>query len=228
MSFSGGLVGTIVSSLTKGTTPALTGAIQNPGSFAIKNTLTTAVRDTGRASLQSGLNYTLPQISGALPKSLQSGIASQISGAATKGGLGLSSNTFATALPSFAPGFLGSSGGVGGILGMAGPMGRQPSLPGVTDSLEPADYGGRNYTLQEVVFSVVPYRTAATTTTSPQTSPSIDLSQAFNSNKIDTFPGIAYAKKDLNFAAQNSELAKAAGSYSFPSATQVKSFPVSW
>ena len=106
MKFQGGFVGTVVGSLTNNITPALSGALQNPGSYAVKDTLTYAVKDVAGLSLQAGQNYALTQISSALPKSLQSGLAGEMSNAFIKAGLDVATNTFAKALPKPVQGLL--------------------------------------------------------------------------------------------------------------------------
>lgn len=213
MSFSGGFVGTVVGSLTNNITPALDGIISNPGSFAVSDTISYAVKDVANLSLQAGQNYALTQISSALPTSLQSDIAGQISNAAINAGINLATNAFANALTSQitdAPGI----GGGSGITGTVGPSGQQPGLAGVTDSLPPADYGGNSYTLTEVVFTIVPYKTGASDAGGPQTSPIIPLSEAFNGNALPSFPGANALKTATNAFAQSGGGGDLSGAFS--------------
>lgn len=207
MTFSGGFVPTIVSSLVDTTVPALTGAITNPGSFAISPFLNSAVSNVGNTLLTGGRNYALSQISNVLPPSLQNGVVNQLVNTAINAGLDSVASTFVNAIPGLGS-FIPNLGNITSLTGTTGPQGRQPGLAGLTDSLPPADYGGLAYTLKEVVFTITPYQTGASTAVGPQTSPMMDLTQVFNSDVLPSFPGSAALKNAVNFDAQFSPISK--------------------
>lgn len=184
----GGLVDSVVASVGN----QVAGSIQNIGSgrnasFSINSVLGGAVQNASGYALNQGQNYLLSQLGSGISNSQSSALANAVTTQIASAGINAAIGFVSQAIPN--P-FLGGSNVTTAGLGAQAARGSISIPDSIVSQMEAADYGGSTYTLNDIVFTLVPANAGAQTQQQPQTSPSLPLNVGFDAAAAKSLPSM--------------------------------------
>jgi hypothetical protein len=184
----GGLVDSIVSGIGNQATSAIQGigSGQN-ASFSINSILGNTIQSTSGYALNQGQNYLLSQISSGLGNSQNNAIVNAIATQVATAGVNQAIGFISQAIPN--P-FLGPSSVTTAGLGAQAARSTISIPDSVASQLEQADYGGSTYTLEDIVFTLVPANAGAQTQQPPQTAPTTSWDVGFDPKAAASIPAV--------------------------------------
>lgn len=187
-SISGGLIDSVVAGIGN----SVTQTIQNTGSganasFSINSVLGTAIESTTGYALNAGQNYLLSQLGSSLTNSEQGAMANAVITQVASAGID-QALSFASSIISNP--FTGPSSVTTAGLGAQAARGSKSISDSVASKLEAADYGGISYTLEDIVFTLVPSNAGAQTSPMGQSSPTIPWNVGFDENAAKSLPPV--------------------------------------
>jgi hypothetical protein len=194
-SVSGGLVDSVVAGLGNDSSFQLANVLSGQSaSFSVNSILAGAVTSASGYGLNQGENYLLNQISSLVPPSLNNGLTNAVVTQVASVGIQAAS------------GFIQQ--GVQNLLGLnqapnvttAG-LAQQSSRSTISipDSVVQSlpEMAGSSYTLEDIVFTLVPANAGAQTAPQVQSKPTVDLGTAFNPDVNLSTPGIDKLKSSF-------------------------------
>ena len=179
-SVSGGLVDSLVAGLGNDASTQLANVFSGQqASFSVNSLLAGAVQNASSYGLNQGENYLLSQVSSLVPVSLGNGLANAVATQVASVGIQAAS------------GFIQQ--GVQNLLGLnqapnvttAGSAQQSArSTISIPDSVVQSlpEMAGSSYTLEDIVFTLVPANAGAQTAPQPQSSPTLPLDQVWDVN----------------------------------------------
>jgi hypothetical protein len=233
-SVTGGLVNSVVSNIG-GATSASIKNIGNPNpatggfaSFSVNSLLAKTIKDTSGVALNLGENYLTSQITSVLPSNqsnaLLNSVATQVAQAGVKKLTGFVSQSFGGLF-----GGLGSNVTTAGLAGQASRSSKSIS-DSVVSQLPAAEYGGSAYTLDDIVFTLVPANAGAQTAPQGQSPVSFPGNIGFDAEAAKSLPSMDALKGTTALAGPGSGLnvggRNFGANYSLGSASKIKPLPV--
>lgn len=201
----GGLVNTVVSNVATSVGSAAVTSIGNIGnpnpasggfaSFSVNTLLADTIKTTSGIALNAGENYLTSQLQRALPRGENSAILNSVVTQVASAGIKQISNFASQSIG-------GLFGGLGNNVTTAG-LGAQASrssksIPdSVASKLPQADYGGQTYTLENVVFTLVPANAGAQTAPQGQTPAKLPTDIGYSPAKAASLPSVDTLKKAM-------------------------------
>jgi hypothetical protein len=187
-SINGGVVDSVIAGLGNNVSTNILniGSGQN-ASFGINSVLGGVVQDTTGYYLNEGQNYLLSQLGSTLGNSAQSALVNAVTTQIATAGINQAISFVSQVIPN--P-FLGGSNVT--LAGLGAQAARSTiSIPdSVASQLEDADYGGSAYTLEDIVFTLVPANAGAQTQLPPQTAPTTSWDVGFDAEASKSIPAI--------------------------------------
>lgn len=236
-SATGGLVNSVVANVATsvgGAAVTSIGNIGNPNpatggfaSFSVNTLLANTVKDTTGIALNAGENYLMSQLGRVLPRgennALLNSVATQVASAGVKQLTGFVSQSIG-GLFSGAPNVT-----TAGIAGQAARSSK--SIPdSVASQLPQADYGGSTYTLDDIVFTLVPANAGAQTAPQVQSPASVPSNIGFNPAAAASLPAVDALKGATALSGAGTGLSiggkNFGANYALGSASKVKPLPV--
>jgi hypothetical protein len=229
-SVTGGLVNSVIANVGN----SLSTSVQNLGnpnpssagwaSVSVNSLLGSTIETSSGFALNAGENYLLTQLGSALPPNENNALANAVITQVASAGISQVSSFVSESVG-------GLLGGLGSTVTTAG-AGAQASrssksIPdSVASQLPQADYGGQTYTLEDIVFTLVPANAGAQTAPQPQTSPSVPTDVGFDPAAAASIPAVDALKGATALAAPAQGLnvggKNFGASYSLGSASTVK------
>lgn len=216
----GGLVNTVVSNVATSVGSAAVTSIGNIGnpnpasggfaSFSVNTLLADTIKTTSGIALNAGENYLTSQLQRALPRGENAAILNSVVTQVASAGIKQISNFASQSIG-------GLFGGLGDNVTTAG-LGAQASrssksIPdSVASKLPQADYGGQTYTLENIVFTLVPANAGAQTAPQGQTSATLPTDVGYSAEAAASLAPIKELKgavalagpaKGINIAGKN-------------------------
>lgn len=194
-SLNGGLVDSVVAGVGNQAAEAIqTIGTGRQASFSINSALGGIVESTSGYALNQGQNYLVSQLGSSLGSSTSNALTNAVITQVASAGINQALNFVSQAIPN--P-FRGGSNVTTAGLSQQAARGTVSIPDSVVSQLEDADYGGSTYTLNDIVFTLVPANAGAQTQQPPQTPPIVPLNTGFNANAANSVPVVDAFKSSV-------------------------------